>query len=222
MSNRHEHVTTHCRVASKHSRGARSDHSPVGLQQNFRFEELSTPPITPEPRAIGTVAVRSIDSQRHHASDGAVDVSRALGSLAAHARTRAPHRPPPHDDQPLDSRRIIPRPTAPSTPVGRVAPVRRESVARGKLDPLPAIKPPVEPQSSRHTPVVLLLRIREVMHATGLSKTSIYRMEASGDFPKRVRLTRSAVAWNEAQVRGWIQNRPVALRPRITRAHAIS
>ena len=61
---------------------------------------------------------------------------------------------------------------------------------------------------------LLLLRLRQVRQATSLSKNSIYRMEAAGQFPRRVQLTRNAVAWCEADVRAWIAARPRARLPR--------
>ena len=53
------------------------------------------------------------------------------------------------------------------------------------------------------------LRIRAVTVLTGLSRTSIFRYERAGNFPRRRRLGTNAVAWLESEVREWIGSRPI-------------
>jgi prophage regulatory protein len=53
-----------------------------------------------------------------------------------------------------------------------------------------------------------LLRIREVMDITCLSRMTLYRMEKGGDFPRRRRLGTNSVAWVESDVNTWIETRP--------------
>jgi prophage regulatory protein len=53
-----------------------------------------------------------------------------------------------------------------------------------------------------------LLRIREVMEITCLSRMTIYRMEKAGGFPRRRRLGTNSVAWIESDVNTWIESRP--------------
>lgn len=53
-----------------------------------------------------------------------------------------------------------------------------------------------------------LLRIEEVKDKTGLSRTTIWRREREGDFPQRVKLGESAVAWREDEIEDWIEDRP--------------
>jgi prophage regulatory protein len=55
-----------------------------------------------------------------------------------------------------------------------------------------------------------LLRMRQVMQATGLSRMTIYRLELAGKFPSRRRLAENSVAWLESDVVQWIDSRPVA------------
>jgi prophage regulatory protein len=55
-----------------------------------------------------------------------------------------------------------------------------------------------------------MLRLPEVIEITGLSRMTIYRREAEGEFPKRRRLGRNAVGWVAEEVDQWIQSRPVA------------
>jgi prophage regulatory protein len=57
-----------------------------------------------------------------------------------------------------------------------------------------------------------LLRIREVRRLTGLSKTSLYRLEAKHDFPQRVKLTTRSTAWVAHEVAAWIDTRPRGIR----------
>jgi prophage regulatory protein len=49
-----------------------------------------------------------------------------------------------------------------------------------------------------------LLRFGEVRQRTGLSRSTIWRMERSGVFPKRVRISINVVAWREDEVAAWI------------------
>ena len=53
-----------------------------------------------------------------------------------------------------------------------------------------------------------LLRLPDVQKLTGLSRSSIYRLEALGEFPKRVRLSQRATAWRENELLEWIDARP--------------
>lgn len=54
-----------------------------------------------------------------------------------------------------------------------------------------------------------LLRIRQVIQITGLSRMTIYRLELAGKFPKRRQLSENSVAWLEADISQWIDSRPV-------------
>lgn len=52
-----------------------------------------------------------------------------------------------------------------------------------------------------------LIRIKEVCRITGLSKSTLYAKIADGSFPRSVQLIERCVAWNEADVDAWIQER---------------
>ena len=52
-----------------------------------------------------------------------------------------------------------------------------------------------------------LLRCRDVEKRTGLSRSTIWRLEHSGAFPKRVQVSANAVAWLEDEVVAWIRSR---------------
>lgn len=54
-----------------------------------------------------------------------------------------------------------------------------------------------------------LLRRREVEVITGLSRSSIYRLQEEGTFPRAVRVGRAGVRWKESDIRTWLESRPV-------------
>jgi len=55
-------------------------------------------------------------------------------------------------------------------------------------------------------------RLPEVEQVSGLSRSSIYRLEASGEFPRRVKLGPRAVGWPREAVLNWCRTRPGAER----------
>lgn len=52
-----------------------------------------------------------------------------------------------------------------------------------------------------------LLRLPEVMHRTGLTRSTLYRRIAEGAFPKAYSLGGKIVAWAESDVDQWIAAR---------------
>jgi prophage regulatory protein len=53
-----------------------------------------------------------------------------------------------------------------------------------------------------------VIRLPAVRQKTNLSRSTIYRLEAEGRFPKRVRLGENSTGWYEAEVEQWLANRP--------------
>ncbi|SES64228.1 helix-turn-helix transcriptional regulator [Oceanicella actignis] len=53
-----------------------------------------------------------------------------------------------------------------------------------------------------------LLRLKDVLDVTGLSRSRLYELQARGDFPRAVRIADRAVAWREADIAAWIDSRP--------------
>ena len=49
-----------------------------------------------------------------------------------------------------------------------------------------------------------LIKLKEVMHMTGLARPTIYKFIKAGEFPKQVSLGGRAVAWVEAEVEEWV------------------
>jgi prophage regulatory protein len=60
------------------------------------------------------------------------------------------------------------------------------------------------------TPMYEIYRMATVTRITGLSRSSIYRLEALGLFPARVKLSSSASGWRSKDVHSWISSRPLA------------
>ncbi|MFC1572831.1 helix-turn-helix transcriptional regulator [Candidatus Eisenbacteria bacterium] len=58
-----------------------------------------------------------------------------------------------------------------------------------------------------------ILRRAQVCDITGLSYSSIYRLERSGRFPQRVKLTDRLVGWHEEEILQWKHERSRASRP---------
>ncbi|NOF32937.1 AlpA family phage regulatory protein [Vibrio cholerae] len=54
---------------------------------------------------------------------------------------------------------------------------------------------------------IRLIRFREVLTMTGLSRSSLYRFIEENQFPPQVQLGGRAVAWLEGEVQEWIAQR---------------
>lgn len=52
-----------------------------------------------------------------------------------------------------------------------------------------------------------LLRLPAVLRITGLSRSTIYKLMAEGEFPAARKLTRRSVAWCSADVTQWVESR---------------
>ena len=50
-----------------------------------------------------------------------------------------------------------------------------------------------------------ILREKEVVRITSLSRVTIWRLEAAGMFPKRVRISPGRVGWREMDILAWIE-----------------
>jgi prophage regulatory protein len=54
-----------------------------------------------------------------------------------------------------------------------------------------------------------ILRTNETQDRVKLGRTSIWRLEKAGDFPRRRKIGNGIVGWLESEVDEWIRNRPV-------------
>ena len=52
-----------------------------------------------------------------------------------------------------------------------------------------------------------LLRFKELKNIVGLGRTTIWRLEHRGEFPRRRQISHNAVAWLEDEVEEWVKTR---------------
>ena len=53
-----------------------------------------------------------------------------------------------------------------------------------------------------------ILRIREVVQVTGMSRSAIYRKLSAKQFPEQVRLAPQTVGWRDTDVQAWLESLP--------------
>ena len=51
------------------------------------------------------------------------------------------------------------------------------------------------------------ITVKQVMDMTGLSRTTIWRLEKDGEFPKRRQLGIRRIGWIESEVLDWMESR---------------
>ena len=52
-----------------------------------------------------------------------------------------------------------------------------------------------------------LIRIDEVLHICGLSRSALYASIQKGDFPVQVKLSKKASAWVYSEILAWVRER---------------
>ena len=55
---------------------------------------------------------------------------------------------------------------------------------------------------------IRIIRIREVIALTGLSRSAIYAGVKAGTFPRQVKLSARSSGWVRGEVIGWVKERP--------------
>jgi len=68
------------------------------------------------------------------------------------------------------------------------------------------------PQSQVTGSLPQFLRLPAVLKATGLGRSTVYRMVAEHTFPAPVKLAKRAVGWRHDDVRQWTMGRPSTSR----------
>jgi prophage regulatory protein len=53
-----------------------------------------------------------------------------------------------------------------------------------------------------------ILKIKDVVQLTGLSRVTLWRLEQRSEFPRKIVLSPNRVGWLEDEVRDWIESRP--------------
>ena len=56
--------------------------------------------------------------------------------------------------------------------------------------------------------IMKILKQKEVVYLTGLSRVTIWRLEQRGEFPAKIVLSPNRVGWLENEVSDWIGSRP--------------
>lgn len=49
-----------------------------------------------------------------------------------------------------------------------------------------------------------------VQHVSGLSRTTAWRLERNGDFPRRRKISANAVGWLKSEIEAWVLSRATA------------
>jgi len=62
-------------------------------------------------------------------------------------------------------------------------------------------------QDVSETRPAVALRCREVLRRTGLSRATIYRLMARGQFPSQHQLSQGRVGWSEEEIESWLRQR---------------
>ena len=53
-----------------------------------------------------------------------------------------------------------------------------------------------------------ILRVHDVTRVTGLSRTTLWRLERRGEFPRRLRLSQNSCGWLAKEIDDWLLSRP--------------
>lgn len=61
-----------------------------------------------------------------------------------------------------------------------------------------------------YVPLDQLLTMKELVRATSLSRTSIYRLVDSGLLPAPIKIGKSRIAWRASSIAQWLVERQVA------------
>ena len=53
-----------------------------------------------------------------------------------------------------------------------------------------------------------IIRLRAVRERTSLSRSTLAKLEAAGQFPRRVELGLRVTGWHEDEIAAWVESRP--------------
>lgn len=54
----------------------------------------------------------------------------------------------------------------------------------------------------------MFMTAEDVREATGLSRTTIWRLESGGDFPIRRKISQQRIGWLRSEILEWAESRP--------------
>ena len=67
-------------------------------------------------------------------------------------------------------------------------------------------------QTAEQSKQTSIIRKRELIAITGLSASTLYRLELCGSLPKRRRLSSNSVGWDRNEIQSWLNSRDVITR----------
>ena len=132
----------------------------------------------------------------------------ALRSIPAYENLRRGASPPSQEAQRRTPARARCHFTAPSIPetsilsLLRTCSAARTTSFRGRFSPRPKISAGVPMESTSN-----VLRLPDVLKATGLGRSTIYKLMGLKQFPAPIKLSVRAVGWPEAEVSDWVSSR---------------
>jgi len=53
-----------------------------------------------------------------------------------------------------------------------------------------------------------IIRLKTVLHRTGLSRSTVYRKIAEGTFPPQIPISVHGAGWSETEINRWVANPP--------------
>lgn len=53
----------------------------------------------------------------------------------------------------------------------------------------------------------IIIRPKKLFEKIGLSRSTVWRLEKEGKFPKHIKLSSQAIGWVEAEIDAWLLNR---------------
>jgi prophage regulatory protein len=60
-----------------------------------------------------------------------------------------------------------------------------------------------------------IIRLKTVLHRTGLSRSTVYRKIAEGTFPPQIPISVHGAGWSEAEINRWVANPPAYRAPEV-------
>ena len=97
-----------------------------------------------------------------------------------------------------------PLPTKTTGPI-RMAAIEHHSAMDGRAHPEPKKASVERNDVPVMVPPLKLLRFEAVQERIGLSRSTIWRLERRGQFPRHRRISANAVAWVEDELVAWIR-----------------
>ena len=97
-----------------------------------------------------------------------------------------------------------PLPTKTTGPI-RMAAIGHHRTIDGRAHSEPKKAPVERNEGAVPVPPLKLLRFGAVQERIGLSRSTIWRLERRGQFPKHRRISANAVAWVEDELVAWIR-----------------